>query len=259
MHIIHSSIVFYVFLNLKSLGSRYESINFLQISLNQAHKVRWDDWSRADGTKTTWEDESRISPKAWNIIQRRIRQEKAATSLEIEVLHTTDIHNTLTYLRNQGGLAKRLRKEPQPNFLEEMHKNIAYHQEIGNIPASDNLPASNTTKTQRSSIRQKTGISLASSLSSALLSSRSMQASNSTSSAASATLKSSPRSSVMRSSIKRSRKRIDSSDSDKSVGPSTRPSYRPVSPTASQSRPVPVIERFDTPAMRLVVSPPFLI
>lgn len=237
------------------------SISYLLTS-PKAHKVRWDDWSRADGTKTTWEDGSRISTKPWNIVQRRIRQEKAATSLEIEVLHTTDIHNTLTYLRNQGGtqMAKRLRKESRPNFLEEMNKNITYHQEIGNLPASSYT--GNTSKTQRSSIRQKTGISSASSSSSALLSSRSMQSSIATtsSSAGSATLESSSRSSVMRSSMKRSRKRVDSLDSDTSIGPSSRPSYRPVSPTASQSRHVPNIERFHTPAMRLVVvSPLFLI
>jgi hypothetical protein len=238
----------------KSLGTRYESIIFLHIALTKAHKVRWDDWSRADGTKTTWEDGSRISAKLWNNVQRRIRQEKAATSLEIAVLHTTDMHNTLTYLRNQGGLemAKRLKKEPQPNFLEEMNKNIAYQQEIGNLPASY---TGNISKAQRSSIRQKTGSSLASSSSSTLLSSRSMQSSIASSSMASATLKSSSRSPSLRSSMKRSKKRVDSSDSDTSVGPSVRPFYKPVSPTASQSRPVPVIERFNTPAMRLVVSP----
>ena len=155
-------------------------------------------------------------------------------------------------------MAKRLRKEPQPNFLEEMNKNISYHQEIGNLPASY---TSNTSKTQRSSTRQKTGISSAtgSSSSSTLLSSRSMQSSIDTSSVTSATLESSPRPPVMRSPMKRSRKCVDSSDSDKSIGPSIRPSYRPASPTASQSRLVPVIERFNTPAMRLVVSSPFLI
>ena len=252
MHIFHYSILFYIFLNLKFLGTRYESLSFLHIALTKSHKVRWDDWSRADGTKTTWEDGSKISAKSWNSAQRRIRQEKAAASPGIKVLHTTDIHNTLTYLRNQGGLqtSKRSKKEPQPNFLEDMNKNIAYHQDIGNLPASYTVA---TPKTQRSSTRQKTAIPLASSSSSALLSSRSMQSSIATSSVASATLEPSPRSSVIRSPLKRSRKRVDSSDSD---GPSIRPSYRPVSPTASQSRPVPVIERFHTPLMRLVVSPP---
>ena len=234
------------------------SISYTIMPLPRLKKVRWDDWSRADGTKTTWEDGSRISTNSWVNLQRRIRQEKAATSLEIDVLHTTDIHNTSTYLRNQGGMqmSKRLRKEPQPNFLEEMNLNIAYHQEIGNLPASY---TGCIARTQRSS-RQKPGVPLTSSSSSALLSSRSMQSSIATSSVASATLESSPQSPVIRSQKKRNRKCIDSSDSSStSIGPSIRPSHRPASPTASQSRPVPVIERFETPAMRLVVSPPFLI
>lgn len=231
---------------------RYESINFLDIALTEAHKVRWDDWSRADGTKTTWEDGSRISASSWNNIQRHIRQDKATESLEIDVLHTTDIHNTLTYLRNQAAQekAKRLKREPQPNFLEEMNRNIVYHQGIGNLPGSYTGYAS---KARRSSARQKTGISLANSSSSALVRSRSilsMQSSIDTSSVGSATLKSpSP---AIGSPMKRNRKRIESPDSDTPVAPLIRPSHRLTSPIASQSRPVPVIERFETPITRLV-------
>ena len=234
------------------------SISYI-IFLTKTRKVRWDDWSRADGTKTTWEDGSRISAWSWNKLQRQIRHEKAAMSLEIDVLHTTDIHYTPTYLRNQAGreITKQLKKDPQPNFLEEMNRNIAYHQEIGNLPASY-AGYTGSSRTQRSS-RQKPGISLISSSSSALLSSRSMQSSTASSSVASATLESSPQSSVICSPMKRNRKLIDSSDSDTSIGRSKRPPHRPASPTASQSRFVPVIERFETPAMRLVVSPPFLI
>ena len=255
MHIIHPSTVFYIVLNLKSLGTRYESINFSNTTLTKAHKVRWDDWNRADGTKTTWEDGSKISLHSWINVQRRIRQEKAATSLEIDVLHTTDIHNTLTYLRNQASpqMTKRLLKEPQPNFLEEMNRNIAYHQRIGNLPASF---TGYTSKTQRSSTRQKTGISLPSSSSAALLRSRSRWSS---STVASSTLESSPQSPRICSPMKRNRKRINSPDSDTPVGPSIRSSHRPASPTASHSRSVPVIKRFQTPAMRLAVSPPSFI
>ena len=257
----HRFLFSHIFINVKSLGTRYDSINFLDVAFTQVHKVRWDDWSRADGTKTTWEDESRISTTSWNSVQRYIRQEKAATSLEIDVLHTTDIHNTLTYLRNQAGQekAKLLKSVPQSNFLEEMNRNIAYHQEIGNLPGSY---TGYTSKTRRTSTRQKTGISLASSSSSALLRSQSklsMQSSIATSSVGSATLESSSQSSAKRSPMKRIRRRIESPDSDTEVGPSIPPSHRPASPTASQSRPVPVIERFETPAIRLVVSLPFLV
>jgi histone-lysine N-methyltransferase SUV39H len=259
VRIIRFSTLFYIFLNLKSLGTRYESIIFPDSALIKAHKVRWDDWNRADGTKTTWDNGNKVSTNPWDAVQRRIRQEKAATSLEIDVLHTTDIHNTLTYLRNQASsqMAKRLIKERQPNFLEEMNRNIAYHQQIGNLPASF---TGYTSKSQRSSTRQK--ISLPSSSSSALLRSRSrlsMQSSMDTSSVASLKQESSPQSPPMRTPMKRNRKRIDSPDSDTSIGPSIRPCHRPASPTASQSRPVPVIERFETHAMRLVVSSPFLI
>jgi histone-lysine N-methyltransferase SUV39H len=122
---------------------------FLMFLLTKAHKVRWDDWSRADRTKTTWENGSTLSTTLWNNTQRYIRQEKADASLEIEVLHTTDIHNTLTHLRDQGGKekAKRLKVEPQQNFLEEMNRNFLRHQvDDGNMPAL---------RTQRRSTRKK--------------------------------------------------------------------------------------------------------
>jgi len=243
---------------------------YLLFLLTKVYKVRWDDWSRADGTKTTWEDGSTLSTSSWNTLQRHLRQGKADISLEIEVLHTTDIHNTLTHLRDQAGQekAKRLRAEPQPNFLEEMNRNLVQHQiDVGNMPTSYSLRT-----------RTKTEISLASSSSSALLRSRSRLSRQSIASvgsgpekpfgstpassshsgrfSSSTTLKSLPSSSsttdrldsgespVMRSPMKRSRKRIESPDSESSVAHPVRPC---MSPSTSQSRPVPVIR---TPAIR---------
>ena len=147
-------------------------------------------------------------------------------------------------------MTKRLAKDPQPNFMEEMNRNITFHQEIGNIPASY---TGYTSRTQRSSTRQKVGTSLPSS-SSAHLRSRSrlsMQSSIATSSVAS---ESSPKSPAIGSPMKSNKRRFDSPDSDT---PICRPSRRPASPTGSQSRSVSVVENFKTHAMRLVVSPPF--
>lgn len=247
---------------------RYGCLIFRHISypsLPKANKVRWDDWSRVDGTKTTWEDGSTLSTTSWDKSQRRIRREKAAMSLEIDVLHTTDIHNTLTYFREQAGYekAKRLRAEPESNFLEEMNRNLIRHQV--------NLPATYTSRTQRSSTRQKTGISLANSSSSALLRSRSNQSSvasigsgaekpppsfRSTPASSSHSGRLSPslthcldssESLAMHLPMKRSRKRVESPDSDAAVGPSIRSSHKVASSSASQSRPS------KTPAIGLVV------
>ena len=245
------------------------------LACSPSSQVRWDDWSRADGTKTTWENGSTLSTTPWNKLQRHLRQEKADMSLEIDVLHTTDIHNTLTHLRNQAEpeKAKRLKAEPQPNFLEEMNRNLVKHQiDLGNMPASYNL------RTQRQSTRQKK--SLASSSSSALLRSRSrlsMQSSIASvgsdpersirsttassshsgrfspstmlrampSSSSASQCSNSSQSPVIRSPMKRHRKRVESPDSDTAFTPPVRPSH--MNPGASQSRPATVLE---TPAVR---------
>ncbi|KAF8811174.1 SET domain-containing protein [Phlegmacium glaucopus] len=234
-------------------------------------EVRWDDWSRADGTKTTWEDGSTLSKASWNTTQRYLRQAKAAASLEIEILHTTDIHNTSTHLRNQADQekAKRLKARPQPNFLEEMKRNHVRHQiDIGNLPISYSL------RTQRQSTRTKTEIPSASSSTSTLLRSQSRlhmpsitsvstptSSSRSSRFSPSTTLKTLPssissidrldsgESPVMRSPMKRSRKRIESPDSESSFASAVRPSH--MSPSTSRSRPAQVIETPDIRRMKL--------
>ena len=255
-----------VFLNLliaKYLGTRYEGLGLFLFPLTDVYKVRWDDWSRADKTKTTWDDGSTISALSWNSAQRHLRRDEAAMSLEIEVLHTTDIHNTLTHLRSQGGdeKAKRLKTEAQPNFLEEMHRNLARHQ----VDVS-NLPAFCDSRSQRQSARRKTEISVASSSSSTLFGIRSRSsigsspeqppltsASSFYSNRFSPSIKNKPVPSGSSASLDsgdfppirlpmKRKKRIDSPDSSAAFGPFSRPSHP--SPSASQS------ELVEMPAIR---------
>lgn len=234
---------------------------FLLTTAYHAHKVRWDDWSRADGTKTTWEDGSTLSAAPWNTIQRHLRQEKAAMSFEIEILYTTDIHNTLTHLREQGGKekAKRLRTEPQPDFLEEMDRNLARHQtDLGNLSTSYAL------RIQRQSTRPKTGNSLVSTSERSRLSMQSYTPSVGSSASFGSTTASSSHSgrfspmdkSVFSSSARESPamrspmepKRTESPDSNTAFRSSIHPSH--MSPPESQNQPASVIE---TPAIALVV------
>jgi histone-lysine N-methyltransferase SUV39H len=142
-------------------------------SLIHVHiQVRWDDWHRSDGTKTTWEgpENTGINSAQWTREQRKRRRSLAAETLSIEVPSTTDIHNDATYLRSQAYEEKLLRveKEPQPNLVVEMGRLLAEHQAHIHPPGMGMGQGASTSdsplrSSQRTSARQHTLNSIASS------------------------------------------------------------------------------------------------
>jgi histone-lysine N-methyltransferase SUV39H len=129
----------------------------------------WEDWRRADGTRTTWhhEDDCNIDGTRWTSSQKKLRRQKASESMEIEIMTTTDIHNNATFLRSQA-FDEKLRKaqrEPQPNWVEETAKLMSKHQEhvhpSGPIPTQS--PSSISVRaSQRATTRQQTEASFSS-------------------------------------------------------------------------------------------------
>jgi histone-lysine N-methyltransferase SUV39H len=123
--------------------------------------VRWDDWAREDGTRTTWSTPPTINPDHWKREQRKIRRLTASESLQIDVISTTDIHNSRTYLVHQAYEEKLKKSEamPQTNLLSELAKIQAKHQE-----RVDNTSVGLKRNNPRASTRQKSEISLANSV-----------------------------------------------------------------------------------------------
>lgn len=131
----------------------------------------WEDWRRADGTRTTWhnEDDCNIDSTRWTSSQKKLRRQKASESMEIEIMTTTDIHNNATFLRSQA-FDEKLRKaqrEPQPNWVEETAKLMSKHQEhvhpSGPIPTQTSSSSSISVRTsQRAPARQHTEASFSS-------------------------------------------------------------------------------------------------
>ncbi len=123
----------------------------------------WDDWRRADGTRTTWHrgDDPDIDSTRWNSRQKKLRHQMAKKSMEIEITNTTDIHNTATFLGSQAFGEKLLRAqtEPQPNWVEETAKLMAKHQEHVHRSGPSAIPAQGSSSSSfsgRSSQRTKT-------------------------------------------------------------------------------------------------------
>ena len=127
----------------------------------------WEDWRRADGTRTTWGDSS-IDSTRWASSQKKLRRQKASESMEIEIMTTTDIHNTATFLRSQAFEEKlrRAQKEPQPNWVEETAKLMSKHQEHVH-PSGPSISTQGSSSfsgktSQRATTRQQTEVSHAS-------------------------------------------------------------------------------------------------
>ncbi|KAF8958465.1 hypothetical protein BDZ97DRAFT_1841573, partial [Flammula alnicola] len=93
--------------------------------------VRWDDWHRADGTKTTWNTVNSIESSYWHSTQQKARRQIANDSMEIDVITTSDIHNTATSLRSQAyeekleQLARAENRRRLPNLVADMAKLMA--------------------------------------------------------------------------------------------------------------------------------------
>jgi len=95
---------------------KYVHVPFYFIHLNDNNQVRWGDWSRADGSNTTWQtdipDRSDLVKK-WKRVQRRKRSLLADESLDMEVRWGDDaIHQRLTHQRAQGYEEKKQRCAP---------------------------------------------------------------------------------------------------------------------------------------------------
>jgi len=150
-------------------------------------QVMWDDWRRADGTRTTWhrQHNSNIDSTPWNSCQKRLRNQMANESMEIEIMNTTDIHNTATFLRSQAfdEKLKRAQTEPQPNWVEETAKLMAKHQEHVHRSGPSASPAQSSPSSsfsgrssQRTKTRQQTEASYASMSSATIRSSSKLSA-----------------------------------------------------------------------------------
>lgn len=134
--------------------------------------MRWNDWNRADGTKTTWEsvDSPDIDSSAYRKKQSQRRRTLAKESFAVDVPSTADVHNTETFLRNQAYNEKLLlsEKEQQPDWIAEMAVLISKHQEDirpghGASSLSSQPSVANPVRSRRESTRQLTETSLASS------------------------------------------------------------------------------------------------
>ena len=134
--------------------------------------MRWSDWTRADGTKTTWAhvDDREIDSSAYRKSQTRRRRALAVESLAIDVPSTADVHNTETFLRSQAYNEKLIRaeREEQPNRITEMANLTAKHQADirpghGASSLSSQPAVANPVRSRRESTRQLTETSLASS------------------------------------------------------------------------------------------------
>lgn len=83
------------------------------------YEVRWGDWTRADGSNTTWQTDIPDRPdlvKKWKRVQRRKRSLLADESLDMEVRWGDDaIHQRLTHQRAQGYEEKKQRCTPVPS------------------------------------------------------------------------------------------------------------------------------------------------
>jgi histone-lysine N-methyltransferase SUV39H len=135
--------------------------------------VRWDDWARPDGTKTTWNTPDSINSYHWRKRQQNLRSGLAKKALDINIISTTDIHNTETYLRSQAYREKLRRSTAkQRNLMLELTQLQAKHQEYADGPAilshsqGSSVSSYPLRDNQRASTRQKTEISLANSSSS---------------------------------------------------------------------------------------------
>jgi histone-lysine N-methyltransferase SUV39H len=131
----------------------------------------WEDWRRADGTRTTWhrEDDCNIDGTRWTSSQKRLRRQKASESMEMEIMTTTDIHNTATFLRSQAfdEKLKKAQREPQPNWVEETAKLMSRHQEHVHPSGPTSTQGSSSSSfsgrtSQRATTRQQTEASFSS-------------------------------------------------------------------------------------------------
>jgi len=107
------------------------------------HKVRWQNWSRPDGTNTTWMRNIEGDPAfvtSWNEAMKNQRFEKARESQSIDImsLASTPIHDRLTFEHAQAveeKMAERRRKgapgKVYQGWMAEVDRQVVHHQQRG--------------------------------------------------------------------------------------------------------------------------------
>ncbi|KAF4619229.1 hypothetical protein D9613_004892 [Agrocybe pediades] len=137
------------------------------------YEIHWDDWTRNDGTSTTWvpSDTEDVDLTSWKRAQKNARIDLADDSLEVGLdFPTVDIHNTETFLRSEAYEEKleayeKRQKKRQENIFADMARELAKHQEHPNLPrsafvqgnqSSSSSSSVRTRASQRASVRQQT-------------------------------------------------------------------------------------------------------
>ncbi|KAI9463393.1 hypothetical protein F5148DRAFT_197179 [Russula earlei] len=115
-----------------------EDIDVFGIS---SYEIRWKDWSRPDGTNTTWMRSIDGDPAlvaSWNEATRAQRRERAAASqsMDLRLLASTPAHDRLTFERAQAAeekAAERARTGPPGKlyrgWMAEIDRQAASHDE----------------------------------------------------------------------------------------------------------------------------------
>jgi hypothetical protein len=117
-----------------------------------SYEIRWKNWSRPDGTNTTWmrdiEGDSTLV-ESWNdsLKDQRLRKAAASQSIDITRLASTPMHDRLTFERSeavQEKMEERLRiAEPgqlYQGWMTEIEDQIA-RQESGRLGGEGSGPA----------------------------------------------------------------------------------------------------------------------
>jgi hypothetical protein len=117
------------------------------------HKVRWQNWSRPDGTNTTWMRDIEGDPAfvvSWNEAMKHQRLDKASESQPIDIMQLASIpmHDRLTFERAQAveeKMAERLQKgapKVYQGWMAEVDRQVLPHppRRADNISSSSTVP-----------------------------------------------------------------------------------------------------------------------
>jgi hypothetical protein len=119
----------------------------LTYDLSTVHKVRWQNWSRPDGTNTTWMRDIEGDPAfvvSWNEAMKHQRLDKASESQPIDIVQLASIpmHDRLTFERAQAveeKMAERLQKgapKVYKGWMAEIERQVPYRPRRGEKSSS---------------------------------------------------------------------------------------------------------------------------
>jgi hypothetical protein len=137
-----------------SLGPSFPLLLMLIYDLSTIQKVRWQNWSRSDGTNTNWMRDIEGDPAfvvSWNEAIKYQRVEKASESQSIDLMPWASIpmHDRLTFERAQAAkekMTERLRKGAPDKVYQgwkaEIDRQVSHHQRRGekNNSSSSTVP-----------------------------------------------------------------------------------------------------------------------